>query len=214
MGQVYRDRQDAGRQLAAALVRFAPWQRPLVLGLPRGGVPIASEVARALGAEVDAVVVRKLGAPGHEELAIGAVVAGGVEVLNAEIIESLGIAPASIEAIARREHATVALRERALRGGRPALDVAGRDVILVDDGIATGATMRAAAQVVAARHPARLIVAVPVGPPGAEAGFRTAIDAVLILRQPPGFAAVGEAYDDFRAVSDAEVVALLNPPVA
>ena len=212
MGRTYRDRRDAGQQLGAALARFGPWQRPLVLGLPRGGVPVAVEVARAIGADVDTVVVRKMGAPGQDELAIGAVASGGGEVRNADIIAELGLSPAAVEAIAQRERVNVAEQERRLRGGRPFPRVAGRDVVLVDDGVATGATMRAAAQVVAAGKPARLVIAVPVGPSDAEGELQAYATDVVILERPADFGAVGEVYDDFRQVTDAEVIAATASP--
>jgi putative phosphoribosyl transferase len=173
-------------------------------------VPVAAEVARAVGGELDAIVVRKIGAPGQEELAIGAVAAGGGLVINEAIVASLGLAPAVIAALVAGERRELERRERVLRGDRPFPDVRGREVILVDDGIATGATMRAAVEAVAARRPVRLVVAAPVGPLDANGGFGPGVDAVVVPERPVWFGAVGEGYCDFRPVEDAEVRALLG----
>lgn len=196
--------------LASALSDLRDRQDLLVLGLPRGGVPVAWEVARELNAPLDVFVVRKLGVPGQEELAMGAIASGGVRVLNVEVIEALGISSAALEAVAARELRTLALRERTYRGDRPPPELAGRTVILVDDGLATGSTMRAA--VAAVRHlgPERIIVAVPVAAPDTVRDFeRDGIEVVCPLL-PEDFYAVGAAYDEFDQTTDAEVVALLG----
>jgi predicted phosphoribosyltransferase len=205
----FRDRADAGRQLAAALRHLCGEDGLIVLGLPRGGVVVAAEVAKALEAPLDVLVVRKLGFPGHEELAIGAVASGGVRVLNDEVVAH---APLDAEGLARREaqgHAAVTALEHELRGERAAATLDGRLVVLVDDGLATGATMRVA--VVAARRAgARSVVAaVPVGSPEAVHDLETLADAVVCLVVPVPFRAVGLHYRDFSAVEEQEVRSLL-----
>src|SRR5438046_3967482 len=168
----FEDRRDAGRQLARKLAAYADRGDLLVLALPRGGVPVAAEVARALHAPLDVFLVRKLGVPGHEELAMGAVATGEVRVLNLEVVESLQIPPQIIEAVTAREHAELARREAVYRDGRPAPDVRGRVAILVDDGLATGSTMRAAIAALRLQGPARIVVAVPTAAPQTCAEFR------------------------------------------
>src|SRR5688572_12174549 len=162
-GSRFANRQDAGRTLAADLQQYAGRDDVVVLALPRGGVPVAHEVAQALGAPLDVFVVRKLGVPGHEELAMGAIASGGVRVLNADLVEALGITPRAIERIAAAEQLELQRRERDYRGARPPLPLLGRAVVLVDDGLATGSTMRAAIEAVRKHQPARIIVAVPLG---------------------------------------------------
>jgi predicted phosphoribosyltransferase len=182
----------------------------VVLALPRGGVPVAFAVAHALDAPLDVFVVRKLGVPRHEELAMGAIATGGARVLNDEVVDRLGITPAVIESVATREAAEVARREHLYRGDRPAPDVAGRTVILVDDGLATGATMRAAVSAVRQQSPATIVVAVPTGSAETCRDLRTEADDVVCLISPDPFLAVGYWYDDFGQVSDDEVRALLD----
>ncbi|HZP43398.1 MAG TPA: phosphoribosyltransferase family protein [Candidatus Binatia bacterium] len=205
----FRDRADAGRALAARLARYAGRPDVLVLGLPRGGVPVAFEVARALGAPLDVFVVRKLGVPGHEELAMGALASGGVRVLNAEIVSGLGVSEEEIAAATAREAEELARRERAYRGDAPPLDVAGKTAILVDDGLATGATMHAAVAALRQRAPARIVVAVPTAAPDTCAEFRAAVDEVECVMTPEPFVAVGLWYTHFEATTDDEVRALL-----
>ena len=208
--QRFRDRSDAGRQLAAQLDELRGRNDLLVLALPRGGVPVGFEVARALGAPLDVFVVRKLGVPGHEELAMGAIATGGARVLNDEVVGRLGISPATLESVAAREAEEVARRERLYRGDRPPPDVAGRAVVLVDDGLATGATMRAAVAAVREQGPAQIVVAVPTGSAETCRDLRDEADEVACLISPDPFLAVGFWYDDFGQVSDDEVRALLD----
>jgi putative phosphoribosyl transferase len=182
----------------------------LVLGLPRGGVPVAARVAGAVGAHLDVFVVRKLGVPGHEEYAMGAIASGGIEVVNDEVIRRLGISRRAFDAVVEAETAELERRVTAYRGGRPPLDLAGRDVVLVDDGIATGATMRAAALAVRAAGARTVVVAVPVAPPSAAGELAADVDAFVAVSTPSGFGAVGAWYDDFRQTSDDEVRRLLG----
>lgn len=209
---LFRDRVDAGRRLGSALLARYPALRtehPIVLGIPRGGVVVASEVARALGAPLDVIVARKLGAPRHEELGIGAVAPGGTRVLDQDIIASLGVTPEYIEAVTRRERDEVERRMRVFRGSRPLPVLTGRAVLLVDDGLATGVTARAA--IAAARHelPSRTIFAAPVcSREGAELLRRDA-DDVVCAGSPIDFRGVGEWYEDFDQVADAEVLQVL-----
>ncbi|MDB5405191.1 MAG: Erythromycin esterase [Rhodospirillales bacterium] len=205
----FRDRSEAGRQLAAKLAAYANRSDVLVLGLPRGGVPVAYEVARALGAPLDVFIVRKLGVPGYEELAMGAVATGGVRVLNEELLEKLGLPEYVIEAVATREQEEVKRRERLYRGGLPSPDVRGRTVILVDDGLATGATMRAAVKALRQQEPARIVVAVPIASREACEELRGEVDDVIcaVTREP--FHAVGLWYEDFSQTTDEEVRELL-----
>jgi predicted phosphoribosyltransferase len=207
---VYADRREAGAALAVELRKYRGASDVAVLALPRGGVPVAYEVARALEAPLDVFVVRKLGAPGHRELAMGAIASGGVRVLNRDVIGWYGISPAAIESTAREELAELERRERAYREGREALDVRGKVVLLVDDGLATGSTMKAAVQAVRQRGPARIVVAVPVGAPGSCAEMQELADEVVCARTPEDFAAVGQFYADFEQTSDAEVRELLR----
>jgi predicted phosphoribosyltransferase len=180
-----------------------------VLALPRGGVPVAYEVARALHAPLDVFLVRKLGLPGHEELAMGAVASGGVRVLNRDVVERLQIPDELIDAVTRRELQELERRERAYRGDRPFPDVHGKTVILVDDGLATGSTMRAAAEALRQQRPARLVVAVPAGSPETCDEFRAEVDEVVCAITPQPFYAVGLWYDDFSQTTDDEVRELL-----
>jgi putative phosphoribosyl transferase len=203
------DRRDAGVSLAAALQRFRS-SDVVVLGLPRGGVPVAAEVARRLDAELDVIVARKLGSPDSPELAIGAITADGERVLNEDVIGLLGVSPAYLEAVSSAQQAEARRRETRFRGGRPAPRITGRTVVLVDDGLATGATMRAAVRAVRKRGPSRLVVAVPVGSPDACRALRAEADEVVTLGEPEYFTAVGSFYRDFRQVEDTEVQRLLE----
>jgi len=205
----FRDREDAGTRLAERLAAHRE-ANTLVLGIPRGGVPVAAAVARALGAELDILVARKLGAPISPELAIGAVTADGQRFLNESIVRDIGVSSAYLERVTREELAEAARREARFRGGAPPASVAGRTVILVDDGLATGATMIAAARSARARKPAKLVVAVPVGSIDACAALRREADEVVCLATPEPFWAVGVYYEDFGQTGDAEVERLLR----
>lgn len=204
----FADRVDAGRRLAAALEPFRT-RNPLVLALPRGGVPIGYHVARALGAPLDVIVVRKLGAPGHEELAVGAI-ARGAAYIDWPIVRQLGVSQAYLDQVTAAEERELERREQAYRQGRAALPIEGRTVILVDDGLATGATLRAALTALRRELPARIVVAVPVGAPESVARLRETADDVVCLEMPPDFRAVSLSYEDFSPTSDAEVVECLE----
>jgi predicted phosphoribosyltransferase len=207
-GRFFLDRRDAGCVLAEALGAYRA-RDPLVLGIPRGGVVVAAEVARRLGADLDVVVARKLGAPGHPELAIGAVTADGGRWLNGALVSSLGVDAGFIDEITRAEMADAHARETRFRGVRPAPEIKGRVVILVDDGLATGATVRAAARAVRRRKPAHLVIAAPVGAPETCHELLAEADAVVCPRQPSPFLAVGPFYERFDETGDEEVAALL-----
>jgi len=207
---MFRDRADAGRQLATRLTPYAHRAGVVVLGLPRGGVPVAAEVADHLGAPLDVFVVRKLGVPGHEELAMGAIASGGARVLNDDVLAGLGIPASMVEAVTRQEQAELERRERLYRGDRGPVAVRGRIVILVDDGLATGASMRAAVTALRAREPAYLVVAVPVGAPATCAAFETITDEVVCAVTPSRFVAVGLWYEDFGQTTDEEVREFLD----
>jgi predicted phosphoribosyltransferase len=202
---IFRDRDAAGPRLAKALHRFAGDPALLVLALPRGGVPVAAPVARALHAPLDVFLVRKLGLPGDEEFAMGALASGGVRVLNDEVVEAYGVAPAAIETVTSRESAELARREALYRAGRPPLEAKDRSVILVDDGVATGSTMFAAIQALRAMSPKRLVVAVPVAPPSTLRELETRADEVVCLEAPEPFYAIGRFYQVFDQTSDEEV---------
>lgn len=206
----FQNRQDAGRQLAAHLNGLHSWPHTTVLGLPRGGVPVAAEVARALNAPLDVFVVRKLGLPGYPEVAMGAIASGGVRVLNDDLVRRAGISAQAIAAATAREGAELARRETAYRAGRPPLELAGRAALLIDDGVATGATLRAALRAVRALLPVRVVVAVPVAPPEACRELEALADEVICLLTPPDFHAVGQFYRDFGQTTDAEVRACLD----
>jgi putative phosphoribosyl transferase len=210
----FDDRAAAGRALGAALQGRFPDERVVVLGLPRGGVPVAAEVAAALRAPLDVFVVRKLGTPGHRELAMGALASGGARVLNEDLIRSLGVPDEAVERVAAAELVELRRREQLYRGDRPRVDVAGCTALLVDDGLATGASVLAAVQAVRAARPARVVVAVPVGAPEACRRLSAVADEVVCLHAPPGFGAVGTYYRDFRQTSDDEVERLLAGPGA
>ncbi|MBL9214984.1 MAG: hypothetical protein JNG83_05870 [Opitutaceae bacterium] len=210
----FQDRPDAGAQLAGRLAAYAGRPDVTILALPRGGVPVARAVAARLGVPLDVLVVRKLGVPGHEELAMGAVAGGGVQVLNHDIVNSLGLDRVTIEQVAARERRELARRERAYRGDRPPAPVAGRTVILVDDGIATGATARAALAALRTRGADRLVVAAPTISPEAFRQLRSCADEVVAVIVPDAFQGVGEWYDNFTQTTDDEVRALLAPVAA
>lgn len=206
----FEDRSEAGRVLARELAGYAEKPGVVVLALPRGGVPVAYEVARALGAPLDIFVVRKLGAPGHEELAMGAIATGGVKVFNEEVIQHLGVSQNSIEAVIAGQREELRRREAAYRGGRPPVDVEDHTVILVDDGLATGASMRAAARALRQRKPAIIVVAVPVGSRDTCDQVRSEVDQIVCARTPEPFRAVGVWYRDFTQTTDDEVRQLLD----
>ena len=208
-GERFRDRAEAGRRLAGLLPQYAARDDVIVLALPRGGVPVAYEIARALGAPLDVFLVRKLGVPGHAELAMGAIASGGTRVLNEEIVAGLGISPELIDAVAARESVELSRRERAYRGDRPPIDVRNRIVILIDDGLATGATMRAAAAGLRRAGPREIVVAVPLASRETCEAFRAEVDVVVCASTPEPFYAVGLWYEDFAQTTDAEVRDLL-----
>jgi erythromycin esterase-like protein/predicted phosphoribosyltransferase len=207
--RVFRDRSEAGRLLAEKLTAYANRPDVIVLALPRGGVPVAYEVARALHVPLDVFVVRKLGIPGHEELAMGALATGGVRVLNEEVVQALGIPDYVIDAVAAQEQQELVRRERLYRAGRPPPDVRGRTVILVDDGLATGATMHAAIQALRQLQPARIVVAVPTASPDICEQLKAEVDEVICDITPEPFRAVGAWYEDFSQTTDEEVRDLL-----
>ena len=206
---LFRDRSDAGRRLARRLERYAGRADVVVLALPRGGVPVGFEIARALKAPLDVFLVRKLGVPGQEELAMGALASGGVRVINESLVRRLGIPAAMIEEVAAKEERELARRERVYRGSNPPLPVAGRTVILVDDGLATGASLQAAAKASRQQDPARIVAAVPVGAAETCAEFRNIVDEMVCAETPEPFWAVGNWYDDFSQTTDEEVRSLL-----
>lgn len=206
----YADRRQAGRVLASALCEYASKQDIVVLALPRGGVPVAHEVANRLCAPLDVFVVRKLGVPGYEDLAMGALASGGVIVLNEGAVQYLGIPDDRIDAVVEREGEELARRERAYRGDRPALDVTGKTVLLVDDGLATGATMRAAIEGLRRRSPAHIVVAVPIAAPATCEELRAEVDDVVCAATPEPFHSVGQWYVDFSQTTDEEVREILD----
>lgn len=206
---IYRDRIEAGKRLAERLADYAYRPDVLVLALPRGGVPVAFEVAHALRAPLDIFLVRKLGVPGHEEFAMGAIATGGVRVLNEDVVNYLRIPGEVIDAVAADELRELERRERAYRGERLAPDVKGKTVILVDDGLATGSTMRAAAAALRQQQPARIVVAVPVSAPQTCDEYRMGVDEIVCAVTPEPFYAVGQWYSDFSQTTDEEVRELL-----
>ncbi|HUX67509.1 MAG TPA: phosphoribosyltransferase family protein [Terriglobales bacterium] len=205
----FADRTEAGRALATRLRHYAERDDVVVLGIPRGGAPVAMEVAAALRAPWDVFLARKLGVPGEEELAFGAVAGGGVRVLDQEIIRQCGLSAATVEEVTERQRRELERREVAFRAGRAAVGLEGKVAILVDDGIATGASMRAAVEALRGHHPARIVVAVPVAPLEARERMAPPADEYVCVHEAAGFAAVGDFYQDFRQVGDAEVQALL-----
>jgi putative phosphoribosyl transferase len=210
MTRPFRDRVDAGQALATHLGKYAARPDVVVLALPRGGVPVAYEVAKALGAPLDVFLVRKLGVPGHEEYAMGAVASGGVRVVSHEVVRGLGLSQADMERVAARETAELTRRERLYRGDRPEPDLSGRIVILVDDGLATGSTMKAAVKALATKKPAAIVVAVPIAAPETCRELEQVVDEVVCAVTPDPFHAVGLWYQDFSQTTDAEVHDLLE----
>jgi predicted phosphoribosyltransferase len=212
--RAFEDRKEAGRALAARLRLYAGRPDVVVLALPRGGVPVAAPVADALDAPLDLFLVRKLGTPGHRELAMGAIASGGIRVLNDDVVKWYGIPPAAIDAVAREEEQELVRREAAYREGREAPPLDGKIVILIDDGLATGSTMMAAVKAVRQRHPAKVIVAVPVGARDTCEALATVADEVICVRMPEPFSAVGQWYLDFDQTTDEEVRQLLRAHAA
>lgn len=211
-GPRYADRLSAGHELAAALQQFAGRDDVVVLGLPRGGVPVAHEVAKSLAAPLDVFVVRKIGMPGHEEFAVGAIASGGTQFLDEVLIHRHQLSELAIEAVCRRERIELARREQLYREGRPLIAVEGRLVIIVDDGLATGSTMRAAIQAVRDLRPSRIVVAAPVGAAETCRALARMADVVICPFTPEPFSAVGLWYGDFSPTTDDEVRALLAMP--
>jgi len=207
---IFPNRAEAGRQLAESLKKYAGRDDVIVLAAPRGGVPVAFEVATRLGVPLDVFVMRKLGVPGHEELAFGAIASGGVRIVNRQTIEALGLTGLDIERVTRKEKLELERREIAYRAGRPPLDVRGLIVILVDDGIATGSSVRAAIRALRQRNPAVVVVATPVAPVETCNRLGSEVDELVCLETPEPFYGVGQFYDDFSEVSDQEVTALLD----
>jgi putative phosphoribosyl transferase len=205
----FRDRSEGGRQLAAELAAYAGRKDVIVLALPRGGVPVSFEVATTLGVPLDVLVVRKIGFPGREEFAIGALASGGVRLLNEDIVRRFGIRREEIERATEREQAELERREAEYRGSRPFPDLRDKTVILVDDGLATGSTMRVAVEALRAEGPARIVVAVPVSAAETCDAFRDIADEIICALTPAHFQAVGQWYDDFSQTTDAEVHDLL-----
>ena len=210
MTEPYRDRVDAGRVLASKLQNYANTPDVLILGLPRGGVVVAYEVAMALHADLDVYIVRKLGAPYQPELAMGAIAEGGILLLNDAVVNYLSISREIIEATAAEEMKELERRQHVYRNGRDAPRIQGRTVILVDDGVATGSTMKVAIKAVRRREPAKLVVAVPVGAPSTVLELRDETDEVICVREPEPFMAVGSWYNDFEQTDDDEVKSLLQ----
>ena len=207
---IFTNRQEAGRVLAERLGKYANREDVVVLGVPRGGVPVAFEVASALGVPLDIFVLRKLGVPGHEELAFGAIGSGGARVLNTDVVNKLGVSEQEIAVATKEEARELERRERLYRGNRPPLNVEGFTVILVDDGIATGASLRVAIQALRKLKPAALVVATPVAPRTTYHSLRQEVDDLVCARIPDPFYGVGQFYEDFSQVSDEEVIALLE----
>ena len=201
----FLDRTDAGQVLARGLQQYKNQPDVLILGLPRGGVPVAYEVARELNAPLDVFIVRKLGVPGHEELGMGAIATGGVRTLHEGIIREIGISPQTIEAVSAREQAELERRERLYRGDRPAPTIKGRTVVIVDDGLATGSTMKAAIQAVRQQDPRQVIVAVPTAPSETCEQLKESADHVVCALTPEPFFSVGGSYADFTQITDGEV---------
>jgi putative phosphoribosyl transferase len=209
MTSKFRNRAEAGKLLARQLTTYANCKDVLVLGLPRGGVPVAFEIAKSLNAPLDICLVRKLGVPNHEELAMGAIASGGVRVLNYDVVNSLGIDNQTIDEVTAKELRELQRRDRAYRGDRPLPEIKNRTVILVDDGIATGSTMRAAIAILLPQRPQRLIVAVPVAPPSTGEELQAEVDEIVCLVMPESLHAIGLWYEDFSQTTDAEVRELL-----
>jgi putative phosphoribosyl transferase len=207
---MFADREDAGRKLAEKLSHYANKRDVVVLGIPRGGLPVAFEVAARLCVPLDVFLLRKLGVPGHEELAFGAIASGGVRVLDHETIDALGIPERAVEQVTSTERRELERRARVYRGDRPPLDVKKKTVIVVDDGIATGSSMRAGIRALRQLQPKRIVVAVPVAPLRTCSLLKSEVDELVCLQTPPLFHAIGQFYADFSQVSDQEVLALLD----
>lgn len=210
MERAFANRTEGGRLLAEKLTKYSNRDDVIVLGLPRGGVPVAYEVAKRLRAPLDVFIVRKLGVPGFEELAAGAIASGGVRVLNEDVMRAIPYADEAIEAVTARETAELERREQIYREGRPPPELRNRIAILVDDGLATGATMRAAVKALRQSGAAKVVVAVPVGPPDTYLEIKQLADDAICLSTPPFFQAVGQYYEDFSQTSDADVRELLS----
>lgn len=207
---MFRDRTEAGHLLAQKLIRYKDQPGVVVLGLARGGMPVAFEVAKGLHTPLDVFVVRKLGVPGQKELAMGATASGKVRVLNDSIINALGISPATIETVAAKEEEEIEQRERLYRGARPSIEVENKKIILIDDGLATGSTMRAAVLALRRQHPASVIVAVPVAALSTCEDLKQEVDEIVCLLTPENFFAVGQWYEDFSQITDEEVQEILR----
>lgn len=212
--RIFADRKAAGRALAQALTRFRGHQDVVVLALPRGGVPVAFEVADFLGAPLDVFIVRKLGVPGQPELAMGAIASGGGLVVNEDVVDALRIEPAAIDTVAKREAREILRREAAYRGDRPPINVMGKVVIVVDDGIATGATMRAGVRALRKLRPASIVIAVPHAPPDTCESLQDEADEIVCLEMPDPYIAVGRWYGNFPQITDAEVREFLDQGTA
>jgi putative phosphoribosyl transferase len=210
MNARFKDRKDAGRILADKLSKYTNHPNAVVLALPRGGVPVAYEVAQELGLPLDVLIVRKLGVPNHEELAMGAIASGGIRFLNRSVIESLRILPETLEAVERREALELMRREAIYRGNRSPIQVEGRIVILIDDGIATGSTMRVAIQLLRAQHVQKIIVATPAAPPSAKWEIEPLVDEFIAVVLPPDFYGVGQFYEDFAQMDDDTIYELVQ----
>lgn len=210
MAQFFKDRREAGRILARDLSAYAGRSDVVIFALPRGGVPVAYEVSLALNAPLDVFIVRKLGLPGHEELAIGAIASGGIRVLNEDIIHTLNIPDELINLVARQELLELQRREQLYRGDRPPLDARDHTAILIDDGLATGASMRAAVAGVRRQNPARIVIAVPTASPETCNAFKFKVDEIVCTMTPEPFLGVGQWYEDFSQVTDEEVRSLLE----
>jgi len=208
--QILTNRREAGRLLAERLATYSGRDDVVVLGLPRGGVAVAFEVAKALDARLDVFLVRKLGAPGQEELAVGAIASGGVRVMNQDVVDALGLSNAQIEAVTAREQVELERREQAYRGESEPLDLTGKTVIVVDDGLATGASMRTAIRSLRSHRPSRIVLAVPTAPRSTCVASEREVDETICLMTPEPFYAIGQWYLDFSQTSDEEVVALLR----
>ena len=210
MNARFKDRKDAGRILADKLSKYTNHPNAVVLALPRGGVPVAYEVAQELGLPLDVLIVRKLGVPNHEELAMGAIASGGIRFLNRSVIESLRILPETLEAVERREALELMRREAIYRGNRSPIQVEGRIVILIDDGIATGSTMRVAIQLLRAQHVQKIIVATPAAPPSAKWEIEPLVNEFIAVVLPPDFYGVGQFYEDFAQMDDDTIYELVQ----
>lgn len=206
----FRNRTEAGKTLAQYLTDYANQENLLVLALPRGGVPVAFEVAKALNAPLDVCIVRKLGVPGHKELAMGAIAAGGIRVLNADVINTLGIDKEAIQAVAAEELEELQRRDRTYRGYAPPINVKDKTVILIDDGIATGSTMRAAIATLNEQQPKKIVVAIPVAPASTYKELQSEVDQVVCLQIPEYLSAIGLWYEDFSQTTDEEVKEILD----